>query len=113
MARKETWNEMKEWDYFYLNYPMCWVCGERTADDGGHGVINKGLVRNKKFKKYLDVKENFCPQCRTCNMTIADTWEVRNRMYNLKCEELGQERIDAWLESIPLKKDENFQRSPK
>lgn len=109
--RKPTWNYLKEWVYFYPDYPSCWVCGIRRADDGGHGVIHKGLLRNKRFKKYLSVQENFVPTCRKCNESkFADTWEVRNKMYNLKCDELGQERIDDWLDSIELKVDENFVR---
>ena len=110
MARKQTWNETKEWDYWYPNYPMCWICGKRTAEHAGHGVLNKGLVRNKKKHKFLNKSENLCPQCTNCNMTIADTWVNRNKMYNKKCDEMGQDRIDEWIESVGLKIPENFIR---
>ena len=110
MARKQTWNETKEWDYWYPDYPMCWICGLRTATQAGHGVLNKGLVRNRKKHKHLNKPENLCPQCTPCNMNSADTWENRNKMYNKKCDEMGQERIDNWIESVGLKIPENFIR---
>ena len=95
------WNKIKD-EYFYPSYPMCWICMIRTADDGGHGVINKGQVRNRKYHKLLDVKENFVPQCRECNMKAADSFENRQSMYVKKCKELGQERMDNWLANLPF-----------
>lgn len=75
--------------------------------------MNKGQLRNKKMHKKLDVRENFCPQCEICNMTIADSWYIRNKMYNKKCDELGQKRVDKWIESLDLKVNENFVRETK
>ena len=110
----EKWNDIKQWDYWYPNYPMCWVCGIRTATQAGHGVLNKGLVRNKKFHSRLNKKPNLVPTCEPCNISkLADTWETRNRMYNKKCDELGQDVVDAWIDSFNLKIPERFIRSPK
>ena len=106
MSKK--WNELKD-EYFYPSYPMCWACERRTAVDGGHGVINKGQLNNAKRHKDLDVKENFVPQCAECNRHGAvDSFEVRRRMYYKKCDELGKERVDRWLDSLDLKVKPRF-----
>ena len=97
-------------DRWLERYPMCWICGIRTAHHAGHGILNKGLVRNRKKHKLLDREENLCPQCETCNLTIADSWENRNKMYNLKCDEMGEDVVNAWIDEVGLKISERFRR---
>ena len=106
MSRKPTWIEIK-FEYWYPTDPICWYCRIRTAVDLGHGVINKGKVKNRTFHKFLNVIENAVPTCKECHVD-ADSYENRSKAYQLKCYELGTERMELWLFNLPFNYKEIF-----
>ena len=117
--RKPTWREIKEY-YFdpqFLEITKCWLHpyiftatpdeAIPPATDLHHGVINKAKFRSRSFHKYLDVIENAVPVCRKCHL-YADAYEIRRIAYQLKVEELGKERMEKWLDSLPVIIKENL-----
>ena len=93
------WNELKR--ALFAHYPVCKLCHRRAAVHLHHAVINKGKVRNKKFHKYLDVKENALEVCEECHKT-ADGWRTRVKAYNLNAKRYGREHMKDWYENLPF-----------
>lgn len=97
MANK--WNELKK--ELFERHPMCKLCRVRPAVHLHHAVINKGKVKNKKFHKYLDVKENALEICAQCHVA-ADSYDFRKIAYRINVERYGLDCMREWYDSLPL-----------
>jgi hypothetical protein len=86
-------------------YRCCFRCGSDLAPEWHHGVI----TADKRFKKYLDVKENGVRLCHNCNVNekgyVENFW-FRNLVFNYKLR-LGYD-MWGWLEGLPIRAKDRF-----
>ena len=99
-VKQSAWNELKK--ELFADYPMCKLCMIRPAVHLHHAVINKGKVRNKKFHKLLDCKENALEVCEKCHKT-ADGYHKRMKAYRINVDRYGEEHMRDWYDSLPFK----------
>ena len=98
--RMSKWNDIKR--ELFASYPMCRLCMIRPAVHLHHAVINKGKVRNKKLHKYLDHKYNALEVCEKCHLG-ADSYQYRQRAYQINCDRYGKEEMKEWYDNLPFK----------
>ena len=99
-VKQSAWIELKK--ELFADMPLCKLCKVRPASQLHHAVINKGKVRNKKFHKYLDCKENALEICDTCHL-MADSYSFRKVAYGINSERYGSEHMRTWYANLPLK----------
>jgi hypothetical protein len=105
-TKQSKWIELKK--EMFADMPLCKLCKVRPAIHLHHAVINKGKVRNKKFHKFLDVRENALEVCEPCHK-MADAYGVRKTAYQLNAQRYGEEHMREWLDGLPLKIKERFE----
>ena len=60
--------------------------------------------RDKRFPQ-LNVAMNYQATCEHCHTGTgeADATDNKYRFYEIQCNRYGAERVDGWIESLPLK----------
>ena len=101
----KKWNDLKRdlWHESVSGNPACGFCGQNAED------LHHALIGRMKGRPELDVRENALPVCKNCHR-YADGYLMRNRAYNILCDELGQDRVDKWLDSLDFVTGEKFAR---
>jgi len=79
---------------------MCEWCQVRLATDLHHAIFHR-----RKGKKEFDVEENFCLLCHECHMADGrvNGFEFKQWFWERQCLRYGTERMQKWLDSLPLK----------
>ena len=101
----QKWNELKH--ELFDKYPLCKFCKIRPATQLHHAIINKAKVRNKKFHKFLDVKENAVEVCDLCHRT-ADSYDIRKSAWDINVRRYGYKRMVNWYAGLPLRVKDKF-----
>jgi len=86
-------------------YKCCFRCGSTLNPEWHHGVI----TADKRFKKYLDVKENGIRLCHKCNVSekgFVENFWFRNLVFNYKLR-LGYD-MWHWLSRLPMRTKDKF-----
>jgi hypothetical protein len=90
---------------YIMKEKICFRCGTTQNPEWHHGVI----TADKRFKKYLDVKENGIRLCHHCNVDLkgyVENFDFRNLVFNYKLRN-GFE-MWKWLEGLPMKTKDKF-----
>jgi len=83
--------------------PDCEVKGEQCQ--GRASQRHHALFRRDKRFPQLDCAMNYQAACENCHTGTgeADSYENKMRFYQIQCDRYGKERVDGWIESLPLK----------
>lgn len=80
-------------------------CGASFAEAGCHlheGIVYKNQAMGAHWQWQIYSSVNCILLCAKCNTSHANV-PNRQEVYNRKCEEMGKEIVDEWLESLPAK----------
>ena len=70
----------------------------------GHDLHHCLFHRNKRFKAYIDVKENFMLVNHFDHIRgDFDTLEWRRKFWEMQCKRYGREHMEAWILGLPSK----------
>ncbi len=101
-----NWIKLKK--SLFADYPLCQLCRIKLAEHLHHAIITKGMVRDKKKHKYLNVKENALEICTECH-TFAGAYKYRRKAWKINCARYGNEHMSDWLDALPLLIKERFE----
>lgn len=88
---------------------MCEWCKRKKGEDAfwrpnqGTELHHALIRRDVRFKRHLDVDENFCLVCHDCHMSgDVDTREFRQWFFRIQVKRYGMERMAKWMDSLPF-----------
>ena len=100
---RETWAQISKRKL--EGYPLCKLCEHLRPDKKPNDATQLHhciIWRMKKFKKWIDVEENGLECCNECHK-YAQSYKVALIAWDINLARYGTERMQAFVNSLPLK----------